>query len=240
MARTLLELVQTACYEIGIPAPQFLFSSTNDQELQLLALANREGKDFSCMANKNGGWQKLRTDYTFSTVIGEDTYDLPADLEYFVEKTFWDNQYKWSLLPISAQEKQILRYGVGAGSIRSKFYIQDNKMVLNPVPTSVQTIAFDYYSNYWALNTDGVTTQPRFLADSDTYLLDEDCFIQGIKWRYLRSKGLDYSEEFKAYQDDCQRVISRDGGQRDLPIGGSDFGTHLLNGGNVPETGYGD
>jgi hypothetical protein len=71
MARTLLQLVQAACLEMGIPAPQFLFSSTNDQELQLLALANREGKDFSSMANKNGGWQKLRTDYSFNTVIGQ-------------------------------------------------------------------------------------------------------------------------------------------------------------------------
>ncbi len=47
MARTLLALVQQACSEINIPQPSALISSTDDQAIQLLALANREGKDFS-------------------------------------------------------------------------------------------------------------------------------------------------------------------------------------------------
>lgn len=239
MARTLLELVQAAANEIGIPAPQFLFGSQNDQEKQLLALANREGKDFSSMANKNGGWQNLRKDYTFNTVVGQVDYDLPSDFEYFVQKTFWDNQFKWSLIgPISAQEKQILRYGVVASGPRNKFYIRENKMWLDPVPQDEVLIAYDYYSNHWCKSALGVT-QPYWQADTDTYLLDEDCFIQGLKWRFLRAKGLSYAEEFKAYEDDCERVMGRDGGSRDLPLGGSDFGQQFLDGANIPETGYG-
>lgn len=241
MSRTLLEMVQSACNEIGIPEPQFLFGSINDQEKQLLALANREGKDFSVVANKNGGWQNLRTDYTFTTVIGQSEYDLPSDFEYFVQKTFWDDQFKWELIgPISAQEKQVLRYGVVASGPRNKFYVQNNKIILNPSPESEFIIAYDYYSNNWAMGNDGITSQPRFLTDTDTYKLDEDCFIQGIKWRFLRAKGLDYAEEYKSYQDDCERVIGRDGGQRDLPIGGSSWGRHFLDGANVPETGFGE
>lgn len=239
MPRTLLELVQAAANEIGIPAPPFLFGSQNDQEKQLLALANREGKDFSAMANKNGGWQELRTDYTFTTVPAQVDYALPADFEYFVQKTFWDNQFKWSLIgPISAQEKQILRYGVVASGPRNKFYIRSNKMWLDPVPESAFIIAYDYYSNHWCQSSGG-TTQALWADDTDTYRLDEDCFIQGMKWRFLRAKGLDYSEEFKNYEDDCERVMSRDGGSRDLPMGGSDFGQQFLDGANVPETNYG-
>lgn len=239
MARTLLQLVQAACNEIGIPEPLFLFGSTNDQEKQLIALANREGKDFSSMANKNGGWQALRKDYTFTTVPSQADYALPSDLEYFVQKTFWDNQFKWSLIgPITAQEKQILRYGVVASGPRNKFYIRENKMFLDPVPTSAYMIAYDYYSNNWCASSTG-TPQPFWQTDNDVYLLDEDCFIQGMKWRFLRAKGLEYAQEFKDYQDDCQRVISRDGGQRDLPLGGADFGQQLLDGANIPETNYG-
>lgn len=307
MARTLLELVQAAANEIGIPAPSLLFGSQNDQEKQLLALANREGKDFSTMANKNGGWQELRKDYTFTTeiasgltgnlvsgspiitgisstaglesgsiwgiqadgidypcfivsvdsvtqitisknatatqtsdlTIGKLAYPMPSDFEYFVQKTFWDNQFKWSLIgPISAQEKQILRYGVVASGPRNKFYIRSNKMWLDPMPASEFIIAYDYYSNNWCQSSGG-TTQQYWQADTDTYLLDEDCFVQGLKWRFKAAKGLDYDQEYNDYMDDCERVMSRDGGSRDLPLGGSDFGQQFLDGANIPETGFG-
>lgn len=307
MARTLLELVQAAANEIGIPAPSLLLGSQNDQEKQLLALANREGKDFSSMANKNGGWQELRKDYTFTTeiasgltgnlvsgspiitgisstaglesgsiwgiqadgidypcfivsvdsatqitisknatatktsdlTIGKLAYPMPSDFEYFVQKTFWDNQFKWSLIgPISAQEKQILRYGVVASGPRNKFYIRSNKMWLDPMPGSEFIIAYDYYSNNWCQSSGG-TTQKYWQADTDTYLLDEDCFVQGLKWRFKAAKGLDYDQEYNDYMEDCERVMSRDGGSRDLPLGGSDFGQQFLDGANIPETGFG-
>ena len=44
--------------------------------------------------------------------------------------------------------------------------------------------------------------------------LDEDCFIQGMKWRFLRAKGLIILRGEKAYDEDCIRVLSRDGGAR--------------------------
>ena len=239
MARTFLQLVQQAANEIGIPEPTFLFGSVNDQEKQLIALANREGKEFSAVANKNGGWQALRKDYTFNTVPGQADYALPDDFEYFVQKTFWDNAYRWALIgPITAQEKQILRYGVIASGPRNKFYIRENKMWLDPVPQSVNLIAYDYYSNYWCQSQAGIP-QKTWQADTDTYLLDEDCFIQGLKWRFLRAKGFDYGEERESYELDVQRTIGRDGGSRDLPLGYADYGTQLLGYDNVPDTGYG-
>lgn len=239
MTRTLLELVQQACNEIGIPEPTFLFGSVNDQEKQLIALAQREGKDFSAMANKNGGWQVLRTDYTFDTVIDQADYALPSDFEYFVQQTFWDNQYKWSLIgPIAAQEKQVLRYGVISSGPRTKFYVRNNKIWLDPVPQSVYTVAYDYYSNAWCSSSGG-DAQSLWQADTDTYKLDEDCFIQGMKWRFLRAKGLDYMEEYNSYKADCERVISRDGGSRDLPLGGDAIGLSFVDGANIPETGFG-
>lgn len=239
MSRTLLQMVQQAANEIGIPEPQFLFGNVADQEKQLIALSNREGKDFSAVANKNGGWQNLHKEYTFNTVIGQSAYPLPDDLEYFLDKTFWDDKYKWALIgPITAQEKQILRYGVIASGPRNKFYIRQNQMYLDPVPQSVNLIAYDYYSNFWCQSATG-TPQKTWMADTDTYLLDEDCFIEGLKWRFLRAKGFDYTEEYKTYSEDVNRTIARDGGTRDLPLGGAGYDVQFLNGSNVPETGFG-
>jgi hypothetical protein len=307
MARTLLELVQAFANETGVTEPQQLFGSQNDQEKQLISLANREGKEFSQMANKNGGWQELRKDYTFSTeivsgltgdttdgsaiitnisstaglasgsiwgitlngvpsaafivtvdsatqitisrqaeetaigvalTIGKVAYPLPDDLQYFVQKTFWDNRFKWDLIAINAQEKQVLRYGVVASGPRNKFYIRNNLMWLDPMPTQVTLIAYDYYSKAWCSSDAGVA-QNLWTADTDTYNLDEECFIQGMKWRFLRAKGLDYMEEMKTYEMDCQRIISRDGGSRDLYLNSSGYQVQFLSNCNVPDSGYG-
>ena len=307
MARTFLALIQQAASEIGIPSPTSLFGNVNDTERQLIALANREAKEFSAVANKNGGWQNLHKEYTFNTAFlnttgdttsgsavvtnipstaglvadtwavsgvgfssgtrilsvdsatqitltnkctvtntgvalafGQIAYPLPSDFEYFVDKTFWDNKFKWALIgPITAQEKQVLRYGVVASGPRNKFYIRRDKMWLDPTPTDETLIAYDYYSNAPVLTTSGAYSNV-WTDDSDTYVLDEDCFIQGIKWRFLRAKGLDYAEEYQSYEADVSRTISRDGGSRDLSMDGDGFNVQFLNGYNIPDTGYGN
>lgn len=294
--------MQQAANELGIPEPSQIIGAQDEQSKQLLALAQREGKDFSVLANKNGGWQALHKEYTFTTVVetqtgaivsgsavvtglsdtsvlatqtygasangiannsiiisidsptqvtlnqvatasgsvsiifGRIAYALPSDLEYFVQRTWWDNTYKWELLgPITAQEKQILKYGIIASGPRAKFYFRDNLMYINPMPaTNGQLYAYDYFSNYWTKSASG-TAQARWTADDDTYVLDEDCFIEGIKWRFLRAKGLDYSQEKVDYDMDCQRVMARDGGNRDLPIAGGTYGARFLDYDNIPD-----
>jgi len=239
MARSLLELIQAAADEIGIPQPASLVGQVDDQSRQLLSLANREGKDFSVMANSRGGWQNLHKEYTFTTVSGTDNYALPSDFEYFVQRTFWDGNMLWELVgPISAQEKQILRYGSVTSGPRRKFYVLQNRLYLQPEPaTTGDVIAYDYYSNAWCMSVGGVD-QTRWAADTDVYKLDEDCFIQGIKWRFLRAKGLDYGEEKLAYDTDCMRVLARDGGARDLALIRTK-GIPFITMGNVADTGYG-
>lgn len=239
MARTLLQLIQQAADEIGIPQPSAIIGQVDDQSRQLLSLANREGKDFSVLANARGGWQNLHKEYTFTTVSGTADYALPSDFEYFAQRTFWDGNMLWELVgPISAQEKQILRYGSVTSGPRRKFYVRANKLWLDPTPTTTgDTIAYDYYSNAWCQSASAVE-QIRWAADTDTYKLDEDCFVQGMKWRFLRAKGLDYSEEKMAYDTDCMRVLARDGGSRNLSLVRNQ-GDPFITMGNVPDTGYG-
>ncbi len=241
MARTLLQLVQAAANELGIPEPSLLFGGTDDTSKQLLALAQREGKEFSESATDSGGWQALHKEYTFTTVNGQADYNLPSDFLYFVNRTFWDGAYKWELLgPITAQQKNILKYGIVGGNIRRKFYIRNNKMYLDPVPTSTgDVIAYDYYSNGWCQSSGG-TAQSLWQADTDTYKLDEDMFIKGLKWRFLRAKGLDYSQEFSDYEVDMVKVKGRDGGAPDLSLVSGNIYPHLLDETNIPDSNYGN
>lgn len=309
MARSLLALVQQACSEINIPQPSALVSSNDDQAIQLLALANREGKDFSNLANKNGGWQELYKEYTFtvnailtpqtgtvtqgsavitnipstagvgagtwavagvgipnaaqiqsvdsatqitlnipctisgtlvSLAFGQIAYPMPADFEYFIEQTFWDGSYRWQLLgPIDAQEKNVIKWGISPVGPRRRFWIRSNTMFLNPTPTNnTDVIAFDYFSNAWCTSAAGAA-QSLWAADTDTYALNEECFIQGLKWRFLRAKGLDFTTEWNDYEIVTQRILARNGGQRDLPINTQGTRLRLLSDANIPDTNFG-
>lgn len=237
MARTFLQMMQQVANEIGIPEPSIIIGSTDEQAKQLLSLAQREGKNFAKIANRNGGWTALHTEHTFLTVASTQTYALPTDFEYFLQRTWWDGAYNWSLLdPITAQEKQALRYGNVASGTRRKFYIRGGFINLDPVPTTDnELIAFDYFSKSWCKSASGIS-QNQWTYDSDTYKLDEECFILGMKWRFLRAKGLDYGQEKADYEAECQMTASRDGGTRDLSISGGNSGLHILDNHNIPET----
>lgn len=62
---TLLAMAKQACGEAGLPMPSSLMT-TDVTATQLLALANREGRDCARAANGAGGWQALRKEYTFN------------------------------------------------------------------------------------------------------------------------------------------------------------------------------
>lgn len=300
--------MQQAADELGLPQPSEVIAGTDDQSRQLVALAQREGKEFSMCANSRGGWQALHKEYVFQTQVNSDTtgtttdgsavissigdltsvtadtwfvsgtglpakakvvsvdsssqvtidrpctasasgvtltfsqggYSLPSDFEYFVQRSEWDASFRWELLgPITAQEKNILRYGVTPVGPRRRFYVRNKILYLDPPPPSDnQSIAYDYYSNAWCTSSGG-TAQTKWTADTDLYRLDEECFILGVKWRYLRAKGLDYLQEYELYESEKQRALSRDGGNRDLPLNAT-YGVRFLAYENIPDTGFGD
>lgn len=302
----LLDYVQQACGEIGLDQPTQIFGNTDQQAIQFLALAQREGRDFWQLARRQGGWQELHKEYTFtvagglsglgSTVQGSATitmtapvagiavgwaiagvgiplqafvvsilsniitinlpctltttnetitfgqiaYPLPADFGYFITQTWWDGSYRWQLLgPLEAQEKQVIKWGISPVGPRRRFWIEQNKFFINPTPTNfTDVIAYDYYSNGFCDSATGVA-QSAWAADTDVYNLDVDSFVLGLKWRFLRAKGMDYSQEMKDYELQVQRVQARNGGNRDLPINSQSRRLRLLSDANVPDTGFG-
>lgn len=68
--QTLLKIVTNACQEMGLTAPASLFGNTDPQAIQLLALAQREGREFYRKPGKNGFWQILRAEADITTIGG--------------------------------------------------------------------------------------------------------------------------------------------------------------------------
>lgn len=145
---------------------------------------------------------------TFDTVASTEEYSLPSDFFYLINQTMWDDTNNRRVGgPASPQEWEHLKNRVTSGSSLSRFFrifrgstSNDEQIYLHPIPDSVATINFEYRSNALTQSSGGTLQGISFLADDDTSLLDEDTVALGFKWRFLKTNGLPYAEEFRDYE----------------------------------------
>lgn len=240
-SKTLLVMVQDVCDEIGLPRPITVTGSVDQQVRQMLALANLEGKALASLGQNLGGWPQLRREYTFTTVSGTASYAFPTDLAFFIPSTTWDRTYRWQLVgPLNPAEWQTLKSGISPTGPRRRFRIMGGLIYLDPTPASTDaaTIALEYISTSW-VNSAAAVGKPAFTNDDDYTVLDQDVLAAGLKWRFLRAKGMDFSEEKQHYELLRDQSVARSGGLRDIPMNASASGMRLLNNMNVPDTGFG-
>lgn len=179
--------------------------------------------------------------------FGQIQYPLPADIRSFINATPWDRNFRWPMLgPLSPVEWQVMVSGISPVGPRIRFRVQDNLMTIQPLPGTSQTdqIAYEYVSNAWCTTSAGVARVAsggvcRWGADTDLYRWPEDTQRYGVKWRFLRAKGLDYTEELRSWQLARDFQLSTSGASRSLRMNATANRLHLLNYDNIPDTGYG-
>lgn len=303
----LLQIVQTAATELGLPVPVSVVGSTDPQTMQLYALANREGDNLYRQAGD--GWTALQTQHivniaapidttgditansdTITNIpsttglstawavsgndllqsarvaevvdahtirmdepatgsatgvdltFAKDTYDIPEDFSWFINRTMWDRTNMWELIgPISPQVDQWQRSGVVAQGPRRRWRqvgLPNTCWRIWPPPSAGNdypgTLVFEYSSAYWAKDVAG-TPIPKFAADTDEPILDPQAFILGLKWRMWQIKGFDYAAMQAEYLAYVQQLLGRDGGAPDLRLSRSRRNGYLLGPWNVQD-----
>jgi hypothetical protein len=159
-------MMQDVCNEVGIPAPSAVVTSTDQQVRQLLALANREGRE---QASAPGGWPQLRGEQTITMVNGQAAYDFPTDFDSYMPDTIWNRDQRWIVQgPLSAQEWQTLKSGFINVFPYQRYRIMDGQIYFDPTPSSAtagQTVTIEYQSKAWCQSALGVAqTQWRQMA----------------------------------------------------------------------------
>ena len=198
-------------------APSSVIGSADQQVRQLAGLANQEGKELS----KRHPWQVLQKEKTFTAVALESQATasaIPSDFDRFINGTFYNRTAARAVEgPLTAQEWQSYKASV-ATMLFDAFRVRGNDILLAPTPSAGDTYAYEYISTYWVATAAASTTpaQASWVDDTDVGLLSEELMTLGVVWRFLKAKGLDYSEPFRTYEAQVMLAMAKDGGKRSV------------------------
>ena len=207
-----LTLIQNSAKELGLASPSSAYASTDQQVIQLVALAQREGTELM----QDFDWQVLTTEKTFTSVALADQTTataIPTDFDRFVPETFFNRTRKRPVFgPISAQDWQFTQ-AVVATTLVESFRQRGNAILITPVPEAGDTYAYEYISKNFCESSGG-TDQAAWAADTDVGILPEALMTMGVIWRFLKAKGFDYAEAFRTYEIAKAKAQAKDGGKR--------------------------
>lgn len=203
---SLLTVVYSVCDRVGIPRPTTVVGNTDPGVRQLLALSNEEGQELTSRHR----WQALIRECTFTTVANPaDLVVVAAGFDYIFPDTVWDRTRDQRVLPMTPETWQAYQAS-GMSGPTMRFRIQDSAFYLYPDPGAGRSMAFEFITKNWNQTTGGVE-QDAWANDTDTGLLDEKLMSLGLIWRWKKAKGMEYAEDFNAYERRVTNAISRDG-----------------------------
>jgi hypothetical protein len=197
-----LEVAQKFADAVGFTRPTTLVANTSDDVRQLTELLNQAGRELASRHN----WQMMCLEANFTTVGVENQGTLATiiggaqTLKSIVNDTIWNRTTR---LPVCGPLNQKIWAGYKALSLTGpypQYRIRQNQILFNPVPTAGQSCYFEYNSKCWLTDSTGATFRRNLVADTDIFLIDDELLMAGLEWRWLRKKGMSYSEEFMSYE----------------------------------------
>jgi len=215
---SLLSIVQDTLKEMGgFEVPSSVVGNTNETAVRSLALVNRSIKEVA----KRLDWPGLVVRGTLTTADTQEEYTLPSDFQSFMNDSMWDDTNNRQVGgPLSPSDWEYVKNSdavASVSSINSWFRIfrgtstNDRVFYLFPIPDSIRTLRYEYRSNALTETSGGVAQGDKYLADTDVGLLDEDIVALGFKWRFLKTYGLPYAEEFRDYEAAIEDGKNADG-----------------------------
>lgn len=233
------DLVIQLMKSMAMTAPTDIAGSTDKRTVQFWQLATDVGQRLTKIPYK---WQILTSEFTITTVVGVDTYDLPTDFDGFVQDSSWNRTTRLPVLGSLQQfEWQMLKARLLAGTtFTALFRVADDKVQFYQPPTSVQTIVLPYTSRGWVRDgVDPLIRKDNLETNDDIVLFDPQLFKAALKLAWYESKQFDTTKVERQYQQALSAAQGTDSPSRTLSIGrAADY--PYLGVMNIPDTGYGN
>jgi hypothetical protein len=239
MANGLKNLATNVMRETGYSPPSTFIGNTGQDARRMVAIVNRAGRQLSRMV-----WQYLVRDATVS-ISGTAIYSLPADFYQFISNTGWNNTGTDPLVgPVTNQEWQYFRNAVASTGIyyRFRIFVQVaasgpvQRLQVDPVNSATAiSFVFNYHTDHWVASASATTTT-AWVGETQDPTVDSQLLELSVRWRWLKSKGLPYAEEFEEFRRALNRERARDGGQGSKLSMDAQYVTDVP---NIPDTGVG-
>lgn len=217
---SLLTIVQRFCRRTNLTVPNAVYGTADAQIRQVMALLEEEGNDLS----GRGDWNGITQQATHVTTAAEDQGAISSiatnGFRYIKNGTFWNRTLQEPVYgPLSDRDWQAAKAVTTSGP-RYQYRIRGNHLLMDPTPTAGQTLAFEYVSWNWIIDSGGTNYSQYFTSDTDEILLPEEIVTVGLRWRWKKEKGMEYAEDFRTYETMVKDALSRDGGKPVLSMNG--------------------
>lgn len=234
---TLLEIAQNVADEVGFqPGPTQLIGQSEETYRRLLRAVQKGGE----MTARAHDWSILQTEYTFSTALGDPSYDLPAGVRHLLADTAWNRTQYWSMRgSLSPSEWQIRKSAMGSQvGLRNRYRIRlgtaSKTIEIDPVPGAVETLVIEYVTNNWIAGL----TKNKFTLDTDTPDIDPWLVELAGLWLFKRSIGEPYADEESDWERETDKAFTKDAPPGMVSFGCS-AGDAVYPTANVPDSGFG-
>lgn len=208
---TILTAIRAAVLRTTGVAVSNIYGNTAQIAVEMADLADEVAKDIM----RAQDWRAL-TKVATITGTGAENYALPADFDRMILSAEVDDPatWFWGYEPF-VNVNEWMRFRSGTFSLISPggWIIIGGELQFYPAPSG--NAEYPYISNLVA-RSNADAEQSGFLADTDTFVLDERLLTLGLIWRWLSQKGLDYSEALATYETALAQAQARDKGARIL------------------------
>jgi hypothetical protein len=215
---SVLSLAQDAAAEISLGIPGGLIDVTNDRTaLKLKRLLHKVCGDLQSRHD----WENLKREHTFTTTAADvQTGGLPTDFLRMVPDTIYNRTSNWRVMgPITANDWQSYKATL-TNRVFDAYRIRGGDLLIAPLNPGSETIAFEYITNYIGKQSDD-TEVATFQDDTDTTYFDDELVRLGMVWMHRKAEGIDYAEEFRAYELRITNLAKGDGGPRIVDMCGA-------------------
>jgi hypothetical protein len=188
-------------------------------------------------------WQNLVRTCEFTTQQNDTgVYTLPADFNYMIDQTAWVRSKRAPLGgPLSPQQWEYAKGRSLGATISAWFRPAQGSLWLYPQPPEVGLeIAYEYITRCWVQSAGANTLDADHVSASlDKVYFDWLLIVAHLKLRFLQTTGFDTAMATADFQRIFDMVASRDSSAPEISLDGTSKEFRLIDGANLPETGWG-
>ncbi len=215
---TLLSVVQQASVKLGLARPTQVIASTDRTWQDVMAIV-AESVDAILEAHD---WQALKATATATGDAATTAFSLatiaPNYQRMLKTASMWSSRYLWAMNHIVDTDQWLELVVRPYTQVTGSWTVYGGNLHILDTMASGDTAQFFYITNQIVRNAGG-TYQSSFLADDDTFVLDEELLRLCLIWRFKAEHGRDYAEDMANFEDKLYKTIDRDGGSKPIVSG---------------------